>query len=550
MRKLKRVVKPAFCFIFSLTAVIVSMFTTAAAVKEPGDAEKASVNNELIFSAVSGTQSRPDTVSLAVKGKSAISIFEIGGDGADAFTIISSAESQSGGKEVVVAFKPGKGLAGIVRARLKAMDDRGKVLREIALTGLSSKGLEGENEPPLSDVLSALGYRINLGWTSLANHCKPQRQGDEIAAAMFKKAGRGSVRITPVARYSPDFELPFGYYVNLAKGPEKHLVGTLAAAGEFPEHQTLFPRVEANVPVQGSAIEGNAAKANVPVEGSIAFDPRNASFGLYVSGPDHSAYSEDLWNMVYHSKNAAHAARIYQAVDADRKVIKNTYFVCFEEASNGDYNDYVFLIENVTLVQAAFVSLLNDGLDGWDIYLEETGRKDPDKNFRMEDGVLHVNGRQVGYVITQKTYGNYHLKVDFKWGLKRWPPRVDAKRDAGVCYHIAPDEPDKIWQQCIEYQVQEGDAGDFWLIGNTTIEVNGKRNAPAAYARIPKMKDAEHPSGSWNTLEIISWNGKSVHVLNGEVVNYGKNASIESGRILLQSEYAEVFYRNVRIREL
>ena len=533
---------------------------------------------EIIFSAITGTASRPDTIFLEAKRKSAILTFEIAGEGKDQFAIISSdapgASGQSGtngvsstigtngrsgtngdfkatsgadspsaaagtfarsgrngkaGYNIIIVFKPENGLIGISRARLKALNAKGEVVNEIALTGLSTKALEGENEPPLSRVFEALGYQIDLGWTSLANHCKPERQGDEIAAAMFKKAGKGEVRITAVARYSPDFELPFGYYTNETDGPEKHLVGTLAKAGNFPEHQTLFPRVA----------------------GSTSFDPQDSRFGFYVSGPDHAAWSEDLWNMVYHSENVAHATRIYQAIDADNKVLKNAYFVCFEEASNGDYNDYVFLVENVKPVHTAFAPIFNGkNFEGWDVYHEETGKSDPDKNFRIEDESLHVNGRQVGYIITEAAYTNYHLKVDFKWGEKRWPPRENTKRDAGVCYHIAPDAPDKIWQKCIEYQVQEGDAGDFWLIGNTTIEVDGKPNEPEGYARIPKKKDAEYPNGRWNTLEIISYNGKCIHVLNGEVVNYGENASIRSGRILLQSEFAEVFYKNIVIRAL
>src|SRR3546814_1175312 len=95
---------------------------------------------------------------------------------------------------------------------------------------------------------------------------------------------------------------------------------------------------------------------------------------------------------------------------------------------------------------------------------------DPDHNFRIGNETLHVNGRQVGYVTTKGSYTTYHFKVDFKWGAKRWPPRENTKRDAGVCYHISAEEPFKIWPKCVECQVQEGDVGDLWLIGLTTIE--------------------------------------------------------------------------------
>src|SRR3546814_4020666 len=112
--------------------------------------------------------------------------------------------------------------------------------------------------------------------------------------------------------------------------------------------------------------------------------------------------------------------------------VKNTYFICFEEARNGDYNDYVFLVENIKPVIATFTTLFNGkNLDGWDLFLEGTGNTDPDHNFRIGNETLHVNGRQVGYVITKGSYTNYHFKVDFNWGAKRWQPSDNTKRDAG-----------------------------------------------------------------------------------------------------------------------
>jgi hypothetical protein len=112
------------------------------------------------------------------------------------------------------------------------------------------------------------------------------------------------------------------------------------------------------------------------------------------------------------------------------------------------------------------------------------------------------------------------------------------------------NEPDSIWPRSIECQVQEGDVGDFWLLGFSTIKVNGIQNKPSAHTRMIKQKNAENPYGQWNTVEVVSVNGKCVHIVNGVVVNVGEEASIKEGRILLQSEYAEVYYRNAEIRIL
>ena len=91
--------------------------------------------------------------------------------------------------------------------------------------------------------------------------------------------------------------------------------------------------------------------------------------------------------------------------------------------------------------------------------------------------------------------------------------------------------------------------GDFWLIDYATIVVDGKQNEPSAHTRMTKKQDAEKPTGEWNTVEVISFNGRCVHIVNGVVVNAGDNASAKNGSILLQSEYAEVYYRNAEIRE-
>lgn len=217
---------------------------------------------------------------------------------------------------------------------------------------------------------------------------------------------------------------------------------------------------------------------------------------------------------------------------------------------------FLFLCINTLITEAqagdGFVSIFNGkNLSGWHIFLKGIGSNiDPNNNFRVENGILHVIGKDLGYVITDSGYTNYHFKVEFKWGDKRWPPRDTAKRDAGLCYNIPVNEPDSIWPTSIECQIQEGDVGDFWLLGFSTIKVDGVKNIPSAHTRMIKKKDAEKPYGQWNTVEVISQDGKCTHIVNGVIVNSGEDASVKDGRILLQSEYAEVFYRNMRIKKL
>ena len=118
------------------------------------------------------------------------------------FKLVSSAK-----KKLIIDFRPPAGFVGIARAKFQIRNSSAKSIATIELTGLSTKGLEGENEAPLSHIADALGYTVDIGWTSLANNTLPQLQGDEISSSLFYKAGKGKVEIIPVARYSPDFEL-------------------------------------------------------------------------------------------------------------------------------------------------------------------------------------------------------------------------------------------------------------------------------------------------------------------------------------------------------
>lgn len=476
-----------------------------------------------IFSAIKGTVSKPDSIMLPV---TAFKVKPGKGDTAS-FKIISYKKGK-----LILAFAPSTDFIGITKATLQVKNAAGKSINEINLTGLSTKGLEGENEPTLSTVAEALGYKINIGWTTLANHSRPELQGDEIPYQLFHKAGKGKVEMIPVARYSPDFELPFGYYIDTLEKPEIQQVGVLAKTSTFPEHQCLFPAI---------------------ATGTNSFDPGNHTFGFYATGPTHTAYSEDVWNMLFFPTNAVRATRIYPLKDSSGKLITNSYLLCFEEAKNGDYNDYVFVVKNIApSTKDLFTTLFNGkNFDGWHTFLNKIGTNmDPDTNFIIENNMLHVVGKDLGYVITEKPYSNYHFKIEFKFGERRWGSRTKNKRDGGVCYNIPMNEPDSIWPKSIECQMQEGDVGDFWLLGFSTIKVKGVQNVPTNHTRMIKEKDGEKPTGEWNTVEIISYNGKCVQIVNGIVVNAGEEASVKEGRILMQSEFAEIYYRNVKLRKL
>jgi hypothetical protein len=186
---------------------------------------------------------------------------------------------------------------------------------------------------------------------------------------------------------------------------------------------------------------------------------------------------------------------------------------------------------------------------GWHIYTSRNGNADPGKVFSFEDGMIHVSGQDFGYLITNKKYASFHFIVEFKWGEKKYPPRENAKRDAGILYHTDLYNGDKIWPRSLEFQVQEGDCGDFWMTDSTTITLADTLTTKAGAFRVAKTRDAENPYGEWNVAEVIVKDGFIVHMLNRQVVNRARLGNTTTGYIVLQSEGAEIYYRKARIRE-
>lgn len=197
--------------------------------------------------------------------------------------------------------------------------------------------------------------------------------------------------------------------------------------------------------------------------------------------------------------------------------------------------------------------LAKKSFDGWYSFLQYKGKNnDPDKVFNLNKGLLHITGKEFGYICTEKSYENFHMVFDFKWGKKKWPPR-DAdttKRDNGILFYVPENERDTVWVKSIECQIQEGDVGDFWMVDSTTIVVNGIQTTPMDYFRVAKSADGEKPSGEWNHVEIIANRGHIIYLVNGVKVNEAHSPSVTKGRIVIQSEGAEIFYRNIRIAQL
>jgi hypothetical protein len=205
-------------------------------------------------------------------------------------------------------------------------------------------------------------------------------------------------------------------------------------------------------------------------------------------------------------------------------------------------------------------------LEGFDTFLEKKGENnDPDKVFQVHDGMVHISGAEYGYIITKQEYENYHLRAEFKWGEATHPPRSGMARDSGILFHAIG--PNQIWPASIEFQMIEGGTGDIILVGKTTTATRDgvtktrsrfdrrnksplpERSLYVAGYRDPKM-EYERPHGEWNLLELFADGDTFKYVINGKVANEATGCNQTRGKILFQSEGAEVFFRNMELRPL
>jgi hypothetical protein len=245
-----------------------------------------------------------------------------------------------------------------------------------------------------------------------------------------------------------------------------------------------------------------------------------------------------------------------------------------------------------------WVSLFNGkNLSGWDTYLgvpaDENGKrlseepiglnKDPNHVFSVvKDGsenVIRISGENVGAITSKKEFSDYHLQLLFRWGKLTWGNKKGKKKDSGLLYHsVGPYGADYgAWMRSQEFQIQEGDCGDYWGCAGGIAAVPSVKKTDSEYVYDPagalytfraddktgrhciKGSDAELPSGEWNTLDLYCHGDTSVHVMNGKVmmvlyrsgqVENGQVSALTKGKLQLQSEGAEVFYKEIKIRSI
>ena len=238
-----------------------------------------------------------------------------------------------------------------------------------------------------------------------------------------------------------------------------------------------------------------------------------------------------------------------------------------------------------TYDDAQFTPIFNgENFDGWYLKIRSGDAELAKKVYAIEDGVIHVFNDSFpdkymlggdcathGLFYTNKEYSRYILRFDYKWGKKIANNYNQFQYDAGCYYHVVDDA---IWPIGVEYQVRYNDqtntnhTGDYW-IGQKTPKMDWYvQTIDGVQSFLPKCEGgvlakynigerralADAPfhglDDQWNECEVIVMADEySIHKLNGEVVNYGVNLGIGKGKIGLQSETGEIFYRNIRLLE-
>ncbi|MGI6401189.1 MAG: 3-keto-disaccharide hydrolase [Thermoguttaceae bacterium] len=225
-------------------------------------------------------------------------------------------------------------------------------------------------------------------------------------------------------------------------------------------------------------------------------------------------------------------------------------------------------------------------LEGWDVWIRgaDAPNIDPKNVFTVQDGILRVSGEEYGGIQTIGSYSNYRLTVEFKWGEKTYGNKIGRARDSGVLIHSFGEIGGfgGVWSKSVEANVIEGGTGDFWIVGGPddgisatcdVVEIDGQfffdpkngkpttitANADGNFQRLGKNPSWDNTTGffaigdfekqgDWNELVIYAVGDEMQIYLNGKFVNRIYGLKQTEGKIQLQSEGAEIFYRRVSLR--
>ena len=173
-------------------------------------------------------------------------------------------------------------------------------------------------------------------------------------------------------------------------------------------------------------------------------------------------------------------------------------------------------------------------LEGWTFHLNADSDVPAPEVFGVKDGVITIAGQPFGYMMTEQSYSDYKLHLEW-----RWPGEPS---NSGIFLHCEPI--DAVWPRCAEVNLMAGKAGDMIASGGSAFEE--LKETGGRWKTSPVEESAENPAGEWNTAEIICQGNFIQAYVNGVLKNEA-HFDRDAGPIALQSEGGPLEVRNVYI---
>lgn len=204
------------------------------------------------------------------------------------------------------------------------------------------------------------------------------------------------------------------------------------------------------------------------------------------------------------------------------------------------------------LTNGQSISLFNgEDLSGWHVDVPEMDENPSAINpFIIRDGMLVSLGTPGGHLITDESYENYRLKVEYRFAGK--------PGNCGVLVHAStPRALYKMFPKSVEVQMMHENAGDFWcIVEDIKVPDMVERRGPVdewgitegKKRRILNLTDnSENKVGDWNTMVVECLNDEIKVWVNGDMVNYGYECTSKKGQIAVQAEGSEVEFRKIEL---
>jgi hypothetical protein len=251
------------------------------------------------------------------------------------------------------------------------------------------------------------------------------------------------------------------------------------------------------------------------------------------------------------------------------------------------------------ITPSAVIKLFDgESLANFDSWLVDDHEKDPERVFSVVDQIdgapaIRISGEIWGGLLTKQAYRDYRLIVEYRWGGVTWGDRKARARDSGVLLHAqgrlgnTKKDFNGPWLRSIEFQIIEGGVGDILPVAG--FDDKGEQVRPAVTAKARPLRegeaifdehgapqvfssgrinwwgrspgwedrvgfrgaqDVESPGTEWTRIEAVVEKGNLTYYVNGKLVNAATDSSFTEGKIMIQSEGAEIYFRRIELQPL